>query len=206
MSVRICALVSGKGRGTNFKALLTAAQSGTIDGKFELLASVSRRAGAIEIAENASVETLVIGGKDPCADEKLCAQLTPDRFDLVCLCGYMRILPIELVRAFVHRMMNIHPALIPMFAGKGYYGMRVHEAAIERGVKFSGCTVHFVDEEYDHGPIILQKVTPVYDDDDAESLAARVLKLEHQAYPEAVELFAQGRLQVEGRRVRVLPE
>jgi phosphoribosylglycinamide formyltransferase-1 len=101
--------------------------------------------------------------------------------------------------------MNVHPALIPMFFGKGMYGHHVHEAAIERGVKFTGVTVHFVDEEYDTGPIILQAVVPVEDDDTPDTLAARVLKYEHEAYANAVALFAEGRIQVVGRKVRVLP-
>ena len=104
------------------------------------------------------------------------------------------------------RVMNIHPALIPAFCGKGFYGHRVHEAALESGVKVSGCTVHFADNQYDHGPIILQPTVPVLDDDTPDSLANRVFELECDAYPEAIRLFAQKRLQIEGRRVRELPE
>jgi folate-dependent phosphoribosylglycinamide formyltransferase PurN len=99
--------------------------------------------------------------------------------------------------------MNVHAALIPSFSGKGYYGHHVHEAALAAGVKVSGCTVHFADNEYDHGPIILQRTVPVLDDDTPEALAARVFAQECEAYPEAVRLFAEGRLRIEGRRVRV---
>jgi len=99
--------------------------------------------------------------------------------------------------------MNVHPGLLPAFGGKGYYGARVHEAVLETGARVSGATIHFVDELYDHGPIVLQKVVPVHDDDTPQSLAARVLEAEHTAYPEAVRLFAQGKLTIEGRRVRV---
>jgi phosphoribosylglycinamide formyltransferase-1 len=102
--------------------------------------------------------------------------------------------------------MNIHPALIPAFCGSGMYGHHVHEAVLARGAKVSGCTVHFADNEYDHGPVILQRCVPVEDDDTADTLAARVFEAECEAYPEAVRLFAAGRLQVEGRRVRILNE
>jgi phosphoribosylglycinamide formyltransferase-1 len=101
-------------------------------------------------------------------------------------------------------MMNVHPGLLPAFGGKGFYGKRVHEAVVESGAKFTGVTVHFVDDEYDHGPIILQRVFPVEDDDTPDTVAQRVLAEEHRAYPEAVRLFAEGRLRIEGRRVRVL--
>ena len=114
---------------------------------------------------------------------------------------------LEVLRAlgpeFAGRVMNIHPALIPAFCGKGYYGHHVHEAVLAAGVKLTGCTVHFADNEYDHGPIIVQKAVPVLDDDTPETLAARVFEMECEAYPEAIELFAAGRLVVEGRRVRV---
>ena len=104
---------------------------------------------------------------------------------------------------FADRVMNIHPALIPAFCGKGFYGHRVHQAALETGVKVCGCTVHFADNVYDHGPIILQRAVPVLDDDTPDTLAARVFEQECEAYPEAIRLFAEGRLRVEGRRVYV---
>jgi phosphoribosylglycinamide formyltransferase-1 len=124
--------------------------------------------------------------------------------DLICLAGYMRLLTPDFVRRFAGRMMNIHPGLLPAFGGKGYYGRRVHEAVLESGAKFTGITVHFVDNEYDHGPIILQRVVAVEEGDTPETLAQRVLAEEHRAYPEAVRLFAEDRLRIEGRRVRVL--
>jgi formyltetrahydrofolate-dependent phosphoribosylglycinamide formyltransferase len=123
--------------------------------------------------------------------------------DLILLAGFLSLLmPDEKFRGAI---MNIHPALIPSFCGKGYYGARVHRAVIESGVKVSGCTVHFVDDEYDHGPIILQAAVPVLDDDTPDSLAERIHHEENRLYPEAVRLFARGRLKLEGRRVRILP-
>jgi len=123
----------------------------------------------------------------------------------VCLAGYMRLLGPPFLGRFAGRVMNVHPGLLPAFGGQGFYGRRVHEAVLESGTKFSGITIHFVDEEYDHGPIILQRVVPVLDDDTVETLAARVLAEEHGAYADAVRLFAERRLRVEGRRVRTLP-
>ena len=118
----------------------------------------------------------------------------------------MRKLGAKVIKEYQNRIMNIHPALIPSFCGKGMYGHHVHEAAIDQGVKFSGCTVHFVDGEYDTGPIILQTIVPVEDNDTPQTLAARILVEEHKTYVKAISLFAQGRLKVEGRRVRIFPE
>jgi len=118
------------------------------------------------------------------------------------LAGFLRVL--HYAPRYRGRVINIHPSLIPAFCGKGFYGMRVHEAALAYGVKVSGCTVHFADEEYDHGPIILQRVVPVLDHDTPESLAERVAIEERRAYPEVIQLFAEGRLQVQGRWVNIL--
>jgi formyltetrahydrofolate-dependent phosphoribosylglycinamide formyltransferase len=123
--------------------------------------------------------------------------------DLVCMAGFLQLLHIP--DDFLGRVMNIHPALIPAFCGKGFYGQHVHEAVLEYGVKVSGCTVHFADNVYDHGPIILQRTVPVLDADTPESLAARVFEQECEAYPEAIELFADARLRLEGRKVFIDP-
>ena len=118
------------------------------------------------------------------------------------MAGFLQLLHVP--PDFMGRVMNIHPALLPAFGGKGYHGLHVHRAALETGVKVTGCTVHFADNEYDHGPIIAQRVVPVLDDDTAETLQARVFTAECEAYPEAIRSFAEGRLRIEGRRVRVL--
>jgi phosphoribosylglycinamide formyltransferase 1 len=123
------------------------------------------------------------------------------RADLVCLAGFLQLL--EIPSDYADRIMNIHPALLPAFGGKGMYGRHVHEAVLAHGVKVSGCTVHFVDQVYDHGPIVLQKAVEVRDDDTPETLAARVFAAECEAYPEAIRLFAEGRLRLVGRRVFV---
>jgi phosphoribosylglycinamide formyltransferase-1 len=119
--------------------------------------------------------------------------------ELVCMAGYLQLLPIP--PDFAGRVMNVHPALLPAFGGKGMHGMHVHRAVLEAGVKVSGCTVHFADNEYDHGPIIAQRAVEVRDDDTPETLQARVFEAECEAYPEAIGLYAAGRLRIEGRRV-----
>ncbi len=134
-------------------------------------------------------------------DTTLIKILTAAKTDLVCLAGYMRILSVEVVRHFPNKIMNIHPALLPSFGGHGMYGHFVHEAVLKSGVKYSGCTVHFVDKGTDTGPIILQAVVPVLDHDTPESLAERVLIEEHRLFSRAVSLYCENRLQIEGQRV-----
>lgn len=133
-------------------------------------------------------------------NDALHAELDRHAFDLILLAGFLS--PFELRGRYSGRVMNIHPSLLPAFGGKGFYGERVHRAVLDAGVKLSGCTVHFADDEYDRGPIILQGAVPVEDDDSVETLAARVHALENELYPEAVRLWAEGRLRIEGRKVR----
>jgi len=191
------------------QAIIDACRDGRISGEVVAVIGVKPDAPAIERAAAAGVRTFILNPKDfadPADyDRELLSTLASVQADLICLAGYMRKLGRPIIDAYRNRIMNIHPALIPMFFGQGMYGHHVHEAAIERGVKVSGCTVHFVDEDYDTGPIILQTVVPVEDDDTPDTLAARVLVEEHKTYVQAIQLFAEGRLVVEGRRVRVLP-
>ncbi|MCS7310270.1 MAG: phosphoribosylglycinamide formyltransferase [Armatimonadetes bacterium] len=208
MSIRIAILVSGHGRGSNMAALIDACERGEIDGQVVLVIGTRGEAPALQRAAEKGVPTCVIsprGLDDEQYARRLLQALEEAQVDLVCLAGYMRLLPAPVVRAYAGRVMNIHPALLPLFGGKGMYGEHVHRAVLESGMKVSGCTVHFVDEHYDTGPIILQRCVPVEEDDTWESLAARVLEQEHQAYVQAVKLFAEGRLRLEGRRVRILP-
>ena len=139
----------------------------------------------------------------PSLDARLIAAFRDVGADTIALTGFMRMLGPDFLQAFPQRILNIHPALLPCFGGQGFYGRRVHEAVLESGARFTGVTVHFVDELYDHGPIILQAVVPVEDEDTVETLAARVLEQEHRLYPEALRLLAEGRLEIHGRRVRV---
>jgi phosphoribosylglycinamide formyltransferase-1 len=207
--IRIAVLVSGQGRGSNMQAIIDACKSGKINGDVVLVVGTKDDAPAMQRARSQNVTTMTISPKafanDSDYDKAVLAALTEHKIDLVCLAGYMRLLGPRVIDAFRNRIMNVHPALIPMFFGKGMYGRHVHEAAINRGVKVSGVTVHFVDEDYDTGPIVLQTVVPVEEDDTPDSLAARVLESEHETYTTAVALFAQGRLRVVDRKVKVLP-
>jgi formyltetrahydrofolate-dependent phosphoribosylglycinamide formyltransferase len=188
-------LLSGKGRGSNMQALIDAARDGRIPGEAALVVSTSPGAPALERAAAAGVPTRLIPAEDFATQEDL-DQALAEAFeeagvDLVCLAGYMRLLSPVFLQRFEGRILNIHPGLLPAFGGKGFYGRRVHEAVLASGVKVSGATVHFVDEEYDHGPILLQREVPVRPEDTVETLAGRVLEAEHQVYPEAVKLFAE---------------
>ena len=203
-------MVSGHGRGSNLQALIDACVSGEVPGNIELVIGTRKGAPALDRAAAAGVTSIVLkparSGSDQAYAAALLEALAAHRIDLICLAGYMRLLPSQVVTAYRWRIMNVHPALLPRFAGKGMFGSAVHHAVIESGASESGCTVHFVDEEYDHGPIILQERVPVLRDDTPESLAARVLPVEHRTYTRAVRLFAQGRLKVQDGRVQVLDE
>ena len=208
MSIRIAILVSGQGRGSNMAAIIDACQRGEIDGQVVLVIGTRDEAPALQRATEKGVSTEVVSPSKLGEEEyarRLLQTLGDAQVDLVCLAGFMRLLPPPVVHAYAGRVMNIHPALLPLFGGKGMYGEHVHRAVLESGMKVSGCTVHFVDESYDTGPIILQRCVPVEEEDTWETLAARVLAQEHQAYVQAVQLFAQGRLRIEGKRVRILP-
>jgi phosphoribosylglycinamide formyltransferase-1 len=205
--VRIGVLASGSG--SNLQAVMDAIAAGTIHGRIVLVISDQPGAYALERARGAGIETAVILSKEYASraefSQALADRLRASEVDLVILAGFMRVITRELTEAFAGRMINIHPALIPSFCGPGYYGHHVHEAVLNYGAKVSGCTVHFVEEDVDAGPIILQRTVPVLDDDTPDTLAARVLVEEHQALPEAVRLFCADRLRIDGRRVRVLP-
>lgn len=191
--------VFASGGGSNFQAIADSCSDGTVPARVALCVSTDAEAGVVGRAGRLGVSTHVLSGDEDA--DSINALLEKHGIDLVALAGYMRKIPPTVVDTFRHRMMNIHPALLPSFGGKGLYGMRVHRAVIDHGVRWTGATVHFVDEEYDTGPIILQDVVPVRQDDTPETLAERVLRTEHRIYPQAVRLFAEGRLRVEGRRV-----
>lgn len=205
--IRIGILVSGVGRGSNMQSIIDGCVSGHINGSVVLVVGIKDDAPAMERARSAGISTVVVSPKvytDPLDHDKQMLKVLQDsNIDLVCLAGYMRLLGPECVKAFHNRIMNIHPALLPSFCGEGMFGHHVHEAVINRGAKVSGATIHFVDEKYDTGPIIAQGIVAVKDDDTPETLAARVLQIEHKIYPDAVALFSQNRLEVNGLRVSV---
>ena len=196
--------VLASGRGSNLQALLDAAARPGYPARVGIVIADRERAPALARADAAGVPAVFLdpkGYEDRAAyDAALSERLERAGVELVCLAGFMRILGPAFVRAWRGRVMNIHPALLPAFPG-----LHAQRQALEYGVKVAGATVHFVDEGVDSGPIILQAAVPVEPDDTEETLSARILAEEHRLYPEAVRLYAEGRLQVEGRRVRVLP-
>lgn len=196
--IRIGALVSGSG--TNLQSIMDACESGAVDAEVVVVISNVDGAYALERARKRSIPAEVVPHGDypdrDAYDRELVRILRSHRVDLVVLAGFMRVLTPGFLEEFPERVMNIHPALLPSFPGLG-----VRLKAIEYGVRFSGCTVHFVDAGVDTGPIIIQAVVPVYPDDTEEELKDRILALEHKIYPKAIQLFAQGRLTVRGRKV-----
>lgn len=184
-------------------AVHAAIQEGRLDGNLCLVVGTKADAPALLRAQEAGIPVGVVPVGEG-YDARLLAALEAAGADTLALAGYLRKLPEPVVERFQGRIVNVHPALLPSFGGKGMYGHHVHEAVIAYGCKVSGCTVHFVDAEYDTGPILLQRVVPVLDDDTPETLAARILPEEHAAYIDALQLIAQGRVAFEGRRVHVL--
>ena len=202
MSERLRVGVLASGRGSNFRALAQAAERGRIPAAMVVLVSDRASAPALAIAREHGIEAVVADPKQhPSreAHEKVVIGILEERrVGLVCLAGYMRLLSAGFVAHFAGRLLNIHPSLLPAFPG-----LHPHRQALEHGVRISGATVHFVDEGVDSGPVVLQAAVPVAPDDTEETLAARILVEEHRIYPEAVRLFAEGRLQIRGRRVDI---
>lgn len=194
--------VLASGRGSNLQSIMDAAAAGKIHSEVAVVISDNKDAFALERARNAGIPAEFVDYKSfPSKkeyEESIVGLLTRHQVELVCLAGYMRIVGKTILKAFPNRILNIHPALLPAFPG-----LHGQQQAWEYGVKFSGCTVHFVDEGMDTGPIIIQAVVPALDDDTEETLAARILEQEHKIYPEAIRLFAEGRLQIKGRKVYV---
>jgi phosphoribosylglycinamide formyltransferase-1 len=193
-------LVSGSG--SNLQSIIDRVEAGTLDAEIRVVVSNNPEAYALERCNQHRIPSVIIDHRQfDCRenyDRKLIAILESADVELVVMAGFMRILSPEFFRAFPRRIINIHPALLPAFPG-----MHVQQKAVEYGVKFAGCTVHFADEGVDTGPIIIQSVVPVYEDDTAESLAARILKEEHRIYPQAIQYYAEGRLVIKGRRVLI---
>jgi phosphoribosylglycinamide formyltransferase-1 len=196
--VNLGVLVSGSG--SNLQAIIDNMEAGRLDARIKIMISNIPDVFALERAKKHNIPSLVISHKEykkrEDFDQKIVETLLAHGVELVVLAGYMRVVTSVLLRAFPLRVMNIHPALLPAFPGT-----HVWQAEVDSGVKFAGCTVHFVDEGTDTGPIIIQAVVPVYDDDTAETLNARILKQEHKIFSQAIQLYAEGRLKIQGRRV-----
>ena len=205
--LKIACLVSGGG--TNLQAIIDNIEAGRLNAEIVAVVSNVPEAGALERAKKHGLPSFVVNHRDFASrelfDRGLAAIIDRQKAKLVCLCGFMRIFSPFFVEHYPGRVINIHPALLPDFGGKGFYGHRVHEAVLAAGKTVSGCTVHFVDKEVDHGPIILQRTVPVLADDTPDDLAERVLQQEHIAYSQAIELFAQNRLELKANKVLIKP-
>ncbi|MCD6417845.1 phosphoribosylglycinamide formyltransferase [bacterium] len=203
--MRIAVFVSGGG--TNLQSIIDAAESGKLSAEVSLVLSSKSDAYALERARRHNIPAVYLSSKEfQSRDYFLHAMfdvLDEHKIDFIALAGYMKKVPPEIVKKYKNRITNIHPALLPAFGGKGMYGMRVHQAVIEYGCKVTGVTIHIVDEEYDHGPIVAQKCVPVSDQDTPETLAERVLAIEHLLYPQVLEWFAQDKVIVSGNIVKV---
>ncbi len=200
--VKLGVLVSG--RGSNLQAIIDNIEQGLLPAEIAVVISDQPDTYSLERARKHNIPAFHIsaqgykGNRDE-YDALLVAELQKKNVELVCLAGFLRIITPTLIKAFPNRILNIHPALLPAFPG-----LHVQKAALHHGVKFSGCTVHFVDEGMDTGPIIIQAVVPVLDNDTEDSLSERILRQEHKIYSRAIHLYAEGRLKIDGRRVRVI--
>ncbi|UCE91012.1 MAG: phosphoribosylglycinamide formyltransferase [Methanobacteriota archaeon] len=203
--LRIGVLASGGG--TNLQAIIDSCERGEVDGDVVVVITNVPNAGAVKRAEEHGIEAYCFpheGASREQHETDVAECLEKHKVDLVCLAGYLRMLTSDMVERFESRILNTHPALLPSFGGKGMHGIHVHKAVLNYGAKVSGCTIHVVTAEVDGGPIVLQKAVPVLEDDTPESLQERILKEEHKLYPRAIQLFAQEKVKIEGRRARII--
>ncbi len=201
---RLAVLISGGG--TTLANLIEKIRAGRLCAEIALVVSSSAAAGGLRFAREANIPIAIFDRRDFSQNDfsrEIFDRCRQAGVGLVVMGGFLK--RITIPDDFANRVTNIHPGLIPAFCGAGYYGHHVHEAVLEYGAKLTGCTVHFADNQYDHGPVILQRAVPVLDDDTPETLARRVFAAECEVYPEALQLIADGRVRVEGRRVRILP-
>ena len=205
ISEKLMLAVLVSGRGSNLQAIIDNIENDDLPAKISLVISNFENAFALERARRHGIECLFLNPKSypdrNHYEEALVEKIQSKSVDLVCLAGFMRILSKYFIDAFSGRIINIHPSLLPAFPG-----LNVQKQALEHGSRFSGCTVHYVNEEVDAGPIILQAVVPIYDEDNEASLSERILEQEHTIYPEAIRLIAEGRLTISGRRVLQNPK
>ncbi|MBD3378405.1 phosphoribosylglycinamide formyltransferase [candidate division KSB1 bacterium] len=203
--LNIAVFVSG--RGSNLDSIFGQIKTGRLNASIALVISNRSDAPALDLARSQGAKAIHLAPNqfddEPAYQETLLNLLQTENIDLVVLAGYLKKIPAAVVNQYKHKMINIHPALLPAFGGKGLYGRYVHEAVLEFGAKISGATVHFVDTEYDTGPPIVQECVPVLDDDTPESLAKRILEVEHRILPQAIEYFCNNQLDVKGRRVYI---
>jgi phosphoribosylglycinamide formyltransferase-1 len=209
VSVPLTIAVFASGKGSNFQAILQAIESGTItNAKIAVVISNNSDAGALAVAQAHGIAALHVSRKqfenDRAFNQALINVLETHRVNFIVLAGYMKKIDASVIERFRNRIVNIHPALLPAFGGAGMYGMHVHEAVLAQKSGETGATVHLVDEAYDRGPIVLQEKVRVHEGDTPEILAERVLKIEHTLYPEAIRLFAEGKVKIDGQHVTIL--
>ena len=200
---KIAVLVSGGG--TDLQSVIDAVENGYIDGKIEMVIGSREGIYALERAEKHNIDTFVVSRKaygEESSNKIL--ELTKGKVDLIVLAGFLAILDGEILKEFDNKIINIHPSLIPSFCGPGMYGLKVHEAVIKSGVKFSGCTVHFVNSEVDGGAILLQEAVPVYFEDDAEILQKRILEKEHVILPKAIKLISEAKVNIIEGKAKII--
>ena len=200
-------VVLASGGGTNLQSIIDNIEAGKLNTQIKAVISNNSKAFCLERARKHNIPAIhlshkMFGTKEQ-FDQKLISTLKENEVDLVILAGYMKILSPTVVRAYRNKILNIHPGLLPHFGGKGMYGIHVHESVLKSGMKISGVTVHLVDEIYDHGPIVMQRCVPVEDNDTPESLAERVLKVEHQLYSEAIQLFAEDKIEIKENKAYI---
>ncbi|MCK4533748.1 phosphoribosylglycinamide formyltransferase [bacterium] len=204
--LKIGVLVSGGG--TNLQAIIDACREGNIPGEIAVVISNRKEAYALERAKKNKIEALYIDRKAFISNrdyaQRLAEEMDKRGVELVCLAGFLLLIDPFLIVKYKNKIMNIHPALLPAFGGKGMYGKNVHRAVLEYGCKVSGVTVHFINEKYDRGAIILQKTVNVLDNDTVDSLSSRILAEEHKIYVQAIRLFAEKKLDIKGRKVRII--
>ncbi len=197
--------VLASGNGTNLQSIIDKSEKGELPARVTVVISNRSDAYALKRSEKHSIPSYAVKPKDfsdqIAYEQRMIDILNTHKVELVVLAGFMKILSSHFIKAFKNRIINIHPSLIPSFCGKDFYGMKVHQAVIDYGVKITGATVHFVNEEVDAGPIIIQKAVTVEDSDTPETIAQKVHEIEHEILPEAVKLFAEGKLKIIGRRV-----
>lgn len=197
--LRIAVLVSGGG--SNLQAIIDGVKDGSLDCEIKYVIADSEKAYGLERARSNGIEAISFDRKEYKREiSNKILELIKNKVDLIVLAGYLSILDGEILKEFRNRIINIHPSLIPSFCGGGMYGIKVHEAAIKKGVKYSGCTVHFVNEEVDGGEILLQKVVPVLQEDTPKELQERILIEEHKILPEAIKLISEGKVKIENGR------
>jgi len=203
--VKLGVLISGSG--SNLQSIIDYIEAGHLSAKIEVVISNEPDAYGLTRAQNHGLKTMLVNHKDfpsrEAFDERLVEVLKENNIELVVLAGFMRVITPTFLRAFPTRVMNIHPALLPSFGGQGMWGHHVHEAVLAAGAKVSGCTVHFCTNEYDKGPIIVQRTCEVKEGDTPDTLAARVFEQECIAYPQAIKLFAEGKLLVQNNKIKM---